>query len=86
MNDGSENCVHAASIVAQNKKKNAFEAWQQGLVQKVSNILQQQAFQAAPATCPPHVWRGGPEQHKVIVLKVMSNTLRKTITDCSVAT
>ena len=67
-------------------KRTAFESLAEGLVRKVSDILYQPAFQAAPSTCPLYVWRGGRGQRRVIVLKVMSHTFGKTITDCYLAT
>ena len=67
-------------------KRAAFESYAEGPVRKVSNILPQPAFQAALPTCLQHVWRGGRGQHRVIVLKVISHTFEKTITDCCLTT
>ena len=77
---------HAAQVVASNKKKTRSSLRQRGSFKNKANILHQPAFQAAPPTCPLHVWKGGQGQRRVIVLKIMSQTFGKTITDCSLAT
>ena len=77
--------THAASVVAQNKKDR---------VRVLSRVIRSKSkrhsppasFQAAPPTCSLHYWRGGLGQRRVIVLKVMSHTFGKTITDYYLAT
>ena len=67
-------------------KRTTFQSLAERLVQKVSNILHQSNFQAAPPTCPLHVWKGSRGQSRVTILKVMLHTFRKTITDYCTAT
>ena len=43
------------------------------------------AFQVAPPTCPLHVWGSSQEHHRVIILKAMLHTFRKTILDYCLA-
>ena len=73
---------HAALVVTQNTK-DCVIVW---FDRKVSNILHLPTFQAAPPTCPLHVWKGGRGQCSVIALKLVLHHSGKTITYCCLAT
>ena len=55
-------------------------------IQKVSGILHQPTFRAAPPMCLLCIWKGGQGQHRVIILKIKSHIFGKAITDCCLAT